>query len=40
MKLFTLDDRLVERTAGRLTPGHARAVTESLVETLGPLPGV
>ncbi len=39
MKLFTLDDRLVERTAGKLTPGDARAVTESLAEVLGPLPG-
>ena len=39
MKLFTLDDRLVERTAGKLTPGDARAVTASLAEVLGPLPG-
>lgn len=39
MKLFTLDDRLVERIAGKLTPGDARAVTDSLAEMLGPPPG-
>ncbi len=39
MKLFTLDDRLVERRAGRLTPDDAWAVTEALTALLGPLPG-
>lgn len=39
MKLFTLDDRLIERTAGRLALVDAQAVTASLAKTLGPLPG-
>jgi len=39
MKLLTLDDRLVERTAGKLTPGDARSVTESLAKALGLSPG-
>lgn len=36
MKLFTLDDRLVERRAGTLAPDDAAAVRSALTRLLGP----
>jgi len=35
MKLFTLDDRLVERTAGALAPPDSAAVAASLARLIG-----
>lgn len=36
LKLFTLDAGLIVRTAGRLSPGDAAALTETLAATIVP----
>ena len=38
MKLFTLDDRLVERRAGGLASSDAAAVAVALARLIGPIP--
>ena len=39
MKLFTLDDRLVERAAGALCPADAADVSQALTHLFGPASG-